>query len=85
MPPSSPPPSRVEVEMVSTEEIIAAFAVSTVGFSLFLFGKKQQRLPQLVVGMLMMASPFVVRDPVVVSITAVVLLIGMRVAIRYES
>ena len=70
---------------MSTEEIIAAFAVSTLGFSFFLFGKKQQRLPQLVVGMLMMAAPFVVRDPLMVSITAIALLIGMRVAIRFES
>ena len=70
---------------MSTEEIIAAFAISTVGFSFFLFGKKQQRLPQLVVGMLMMTAPFVVRDPLVVSITAIGLLIGMRVAIRFES
>ncbi len=70
---------------MSTEEIIAAFAVSTVGFSFFLFGKKQRRAPQLVVGMLMMTAPFVMRDPLLVSITAIVLLIGMRVAIRYES
>lgn len=65
--------------------MIAAFVVSLVGFSLFLFGKKQQRLPQFVVGMLMMASPLVVRDPILVSITAIALLIGMRVATRYES
>ena len=85
LPASSPPPFRVEVGIVSTEEMIAAFVVSLVGFSLFLFGKKQQRLPQFVVGMLMMASPLVVRDPILVSITAIALLIGMRVATRYES
>ena len=69
---------------MSTEEIIAACIVSTVGFSIFVFGKKQQRLPQLIVGMLMMASPMIVRDPVWVSVTAVALLLGMRVAIRCE-
>jgi len=70
---------------MSTAEVIAAFAVSTVGFSFFLYGKKQQRLPQLVVGILMMVAPFVMRDPVVVSVTAIVLVIGMRIAIRYET
>ncbi len=70
---------------MSIEEIIAAFVISRVGFRFFVFGKKQQRLPQLVVGTLMMAAPFVVRDPLIVSITAIALLIGMRVAIRFES
>jgi hypothetical protein len=84
-PVSSQKPSRVEAEIVSTEEIIAAFVVSVVGFSLFLFGKKQQRLPQFIAGILMMASPLVMHDPVAVSITAIALLIGMRIAIRYES
>jgi hypothetical protein len=70
---------------VSTGEIVAAFAVSTVGFSLFMFGKKQQRLPQLVAGMLMMASPLFIRDPIWVSVTAVAMLIGMRVAIQHEA
>lgn len=68
---------------MSTEQIIAGFIVSTVGFSLIVFGKKQQRVPQLVVGMLMMATPFLVRDPVWMSATAAGLLVGMRVAISY--
>ncbi len=55
------------------------------GFSLFMFGKKQQRLPQLVAGMLMMASPLFIRDPIWVSVTAVAMLIGMRVAIQHEA
>ena len=73
-----------EVEGMSSEQIIAAFVVSTVGLSLFLFGKKQRRLPQFIVGILMMASPMVVPDPVWVGVSFVALLIGMRVAIRYD-
>ena len=69
---------------MSTESIIAGFLVSTVGFSLFLFGKKQQRPPQLVVGMFMMASPMIVRDPLWMSVAAAAALIGMCVAIRFE-
>ncbi len=70
---------------MSTAEIIAAFVVSTVGFSLFLYGKKQVRLPQLVAGMLMMVAPIAVRDPLWVTIGGIALLLGMRVAIRCES
>lgn len=74
---------HVEVEIVSTEEIIAACVVSILGLSIFVFGKRQQRVPQLVVGMLMMASPMVVRDTVWASLTALGLLLGLCVAVRY--
>ena len=81
--PSSSRLTRADVEIVSTEEIIVAFIVSTVGFSIYLFGKKQRRVPQYVVGMLMMASPLVVRDPLWATVTAVAMLLGMRVAIGF--
>ena len=67
---------------MSTPEIIAGFIISTVGFSVFLFGKKQQRLPQLIVGILLMIAPFVVPNPLWDSVTAVGLLIAMRLAIQ---
>jgi len=67
---------------VSTPEIIAGFIISTVGFSVFLFGKKQKRPPQLIVGILLMAAPFVVPNPLWDSVTAVGLLIAMRLAIQ---
>ena len=66
---------------MTTAFIIAGFSVSTVGFSFFIYGKKQGRLPQLVVGMLLMASPFFVTDPMWLSFAAVLILIGLRVAI----
>jgi hypothetical protein len=40
--------------------LIAGCLVSTVGFSVFLYGKKQARLPQLVAGSVMMLLPLVV-------------------------
>ena len=36
----------------------ASLIVSTIGFSLFLYGKKQVRIPQLVIGLAMMAYPY---------------------------
>jgi len=68
---------------VSIEAIIVAFVVSTVGLSLFVFGKKQRRIPQTIVGILLMAQPFLVPDPLWGSVTAAALLIAMRVAISY--
>ena len=68
---------------MTTEEIIVAFIVSTVGFGIYLYGKKQRRVPQYVVGWLLMLSPLVVRDPLWASVAAVATLIGMRVAIAF--
>ncbi len=68
---------------MTTWQIIVGFIVSTVGFSIFLFGKKQRRSPQLVAGALMMASPFLLRDPIWLTVAAVLMLVGARVAVRY--
>ena len=38
--------------------LIATLVISTVGFSLFLYGKKQARVPQLVAGCLLMVLPY---------------------------
>lgn len=37
--------------------LIAGFALSTVGLSLFVYGKKQRRAPQMVGGLALMALP----------------------------
>jgi len=42
----------------STESIFASFLVSSVGFGFFLYGKKQMRVPQLLVGLVLMISPY---------------------------
>ena len=65
---------------MTTGSLIAGFSVSTVGFSFFIYGKKQDRLPQLVVGMLLMAAPLIVADPIRLCFAAVLILIGLRVA-----
>ncbi len=69
---------------MATGTIIAGFIISTLGFSFFLYGKKQRRVPQLVVGMLLMVTPFVVTNPLWMSVTAILLLAGLRIALRYE-
>ncbi len=67
---------------MSTGQIIAGFVISTVGFSVFLFGKRQRRAPQLLVGTLLMAAPFLLRDPLWMSVAAVVLVAGLFLAVR---
>jgi len=43
---------------MSTAAIIVGFVVSTIGIGFFVYGKKQMRPPQLVLGVLLMACPF---------------------------
>ena len=70
---------------MSTGTIIAGFIVSTVGLSFFLYGKKQARVPQLILGVLLMVCPFVVPDPLWMSCLAVVLLLGLKGALYVEA
>ena len=67
---------------MSSATIIVGFIVSTVGFSIFLYGKKQKRAPQLLVGLFMLAVPLILPDPLPMSIATVVSLIALRVAVN---
>ena len=67
---------------IPTSSIVAGFLVSTVGFSLFLYGKKQTRLPQLVAGVLMMLLPFVLQDALWMSLVGAASIAGVWAAVR---
>ncbi|MFT6080177.1 MAG: hypothetical protein ACJAQZ_002238, partial [Planctomycetota bacterium] len=43
---------------ISAGFLIATLITSTVGFSLFLYGKKQTRVPQISVGAVLMVMPY---------------------------
>lgn len=47
----------------SSGSLCASLLVSSVGTGLFLYGKKQVRMPQLVAGLLLVAEPMLVSDP----------------------
>ena len=66
---------------MSSATIIIGFIVSTVGFSIFLYGRKQKRLPQLVVGMFLLVAPMILPDPVQMSIAAGLTLLGLRMVV----
>jgi hypothetical protein len=46
--------------------MLASLLVSTVGLGFFVFGKKQQRAPQLVVGLALMVFPCFVSGPLLI-------------------
>lgn len=57
----------------------ASLIVSSVGFVAFMYGKRQSRAPQLVVGLVLMAYPYFI-DSVVPMLVIFAVLIGMMVA-----
>lgn len=66
---------------MSSATIITGFIVSTIGFSFFIYGKKQRRPPQLVVGIFLMVAPIFLREPLPQCIGACISLIGLRLAV----
>ena len=62
--------------------MLAGLLVSTVGFSFFLYGKKQTRFPQLLAGMAMMIYPGFVASPAIMLAIFGALLGGVWVAVR---
>lgn len=67
---------------LSVAVIVVGFLVSTIGFSLFLYGKKQARVPQLIVGVLLMALPFVLHNALWMAVASVTTVGGMWLAVR---
>jgi len=63
--------------------LIAGLFVSTIGLSLFLFGKKQSRIPQLAGGLLLMGLPMCVPSPWWMSATAATVIAGVWFALRH--
>jgi hypothetical protein len=64
--------------------LVTGFLFSTVGFSLFLYGKKQARPPQLVAGGLMMLLPFVVPGALWITATELSSLGALWLALRAD-
>jgi hypothetical protein len=58
--------------------LIASLVVSSIGFVVFAYGKRQQRVPQVVVGF-----PYLVPSVAIMGAIAGVLLIGLWLAIRF--
>ena len=67
---------------LSPVSLLASLLVSTVGFSLFIYGKKQLRLPQLATGIALMVYPYFVAGPLWVIAMATALVLGLWLAVQ---
>jgi hypothetical protein len=62
--------------------LLASLLISSVGFVAFAYGKKQRRLPQMLVGLLLMGFPYFVSSVPWMMGIAVALLGGLGLMIR---
>ncbi|MCP3918835.1 MAG: hypothetical protein GY711_25080 [bacterium] len=62
----------------STGSLMASLLVSSIGFGVFLYGKREAMHPQIVVGLAMMGYPYFVSSPLWMILIAAVLLGGLR-------
>lgn len=67
---------------IDTGSFVASLIVSAIGFVVFGYGKRQQRVPQVVVGLVLMGFPYLVPSVPVMAGIAAVLLAGLWLAIR---
>jgi hypothetical protein len=67
---------------LSLGSLLASFLIGSVGLVLFVYGKRMERMPQLVAGALLMVYPYFVSDVTWMSGIAVALLVGLKLALR---
>ena len=61
--------------------LVSAFVVSSIGFVLLYYGRKQARVPHLAVGAMLLMFPFFVDGVVPVLVTTAALLGGLGAAV----
>lgn len=62
--------------------IFLSLIVSGIGFVLFVYGKKQQRMPQLIAGLLMMVYPYFVEGALAMAGIGAVIGCALWMAVR---
>ena len=62
--------------------LFAMLVVSTVGMALFVYGKKQVRVPHLVTGGLLMVFPYFVGGALWMSGIGIAMVVGLWIAVR---
>ena len=76
------PEERYTCFMDDTATLLVSLFVSTVGFAIFMYGRKQSRVPQLAVGVLMMVTPYFLPSALVVGAVGGALAVLLFVLVR---
>jgi hypothetical protein len=65
-----------------TGSLVASLIVSAIGFVVCAYGKRLQRMPQIVIGLVLMGFPYLVPSVPLMAIIAAALLGGLWLAVR---
>jgi hypothetical protein len=66
----------------SGNELLASLLVSSIGFVLFVYGRKLARAPQLIAGVVLMVFPYFVSSALVTLLIGGGLLAGLGIVVR---
>ena len=66
-----------------TGSLVASLIVSAIGFVVFAYGKRLQRVPQIIIGLVLMGFPYLVPSVPLMAIITAALLTGLWLAIRF--
>jgi hypothetical protein len=62
--------------------LLVSLVIGCIGFVCFAYGKKQQRFPQMIAGVILSVYPYFVSNLIVTSAIAVAILVLLGVAVR---
>jgi uncharacterized membrane protein len=68
---------------VNAASLLASLFISTVGYAVFIYGKRQQRAPQLAIGIALMGFPYFVDSALWMFAIAGALLLTLWLLVRY--
>jgi hypothetical protein len=63
--------------------LVASIVVSGIGFVAFTYGRKQSRLPQMIIGLVLMGFPYFVSDTLLMAAIAATLLGLLWLGVRF--
>jgi len=68
--------------MLDPSYLASAFVVSSIGFVMFMYGKRQQRPVQLASGLLLLLLPFLLRDALLLAVAAAIVCAAVWVSVK---
>jgi hypothetical protein len=67
---------------IDVGSLVASFAVSSVGFVLFMYGKKMSRIPHVAIGLVLLIYPYFIPSVLPMLAIATVLLVLLWFAVK---
>ncbi len=79
---NAPRPSNTPHVDLDANAILASIMIGTVGLGVFIYGKRQSRLPQMIAGVVLMAYPYFVSNVLLMAGIAMGLLAALWLVVR---